>query len=295
MPSDVTESLAPSRSRLGIDDETYTQLSRVPYGERVAAVARAALARLDCPQYLSALDNALIEEPPPFGTDAYADIYCEASQDGQWMAVSLITNAEREGDGAKRLWSLGACSDDENEQQQLKRHAVDESRHALAYLALLDLTFPDATSPAFRKELNALSPGFSMDQPLCAVEGSPYAKLPSIDDFVQMNIAEIRTALHHLMQRPALATHCPPDNRSRARSIQQSLLQDELYHVAYTAALIERRAQSGRLNLAELFTRRFHDFNLITLEELGDRRFDCSLACCAKRPWCRAKAHISDA
>jgi hypothetical protein len=287
------ENFVPVRIGAGLYD-AYSLLSAMPYGERVVAVARAGLAQInsigESSRYIGALEKAIIEEPPPFGTLGYAEVYSGASQDGQWLAISLISNAEREGDGAKRLWSLAACSVNSKEQQQLKRHAVDESRHALAYLALLDLTFPEATSPKFRRELNELSPCYSMEQSLFAVEGSPYAKQPTIDDFVQMNIAEIRTALHHLMQRPALEQHCRPENRSQAKSIQQSLLKDELYHVAYTAVLIEQRAQTLGLDIVGLFAKRFHDFNIITMEELGDKQFDCSVSCCAKRPWCRAKA-----
>lgn len=262
---------------------------------RVALAARVALARtdppLECPIYCDALDRALADEPPPFDTQHYADIYREASADARWMAVSLITNAEREGDGAKRLWSLAACADDGPEKPLLKTHAIDESRHALYYLAILDLTFPEIVDPAFRVELNQLSPGFSPHRPLVPVEGSPYAKKPSLDDFLQMNIAEIRTTIHHIMQRPAIAQHCSESSRKRITSIQDALLRDELRHVAYTADLIERRAR--RLDageVANLFRKRFRDFNRITTEELGATVFDCSVECCAKRPSCRAKA-----
>src|SRR5690349_20834400 len=109
---------------------------------RVALAARVALTHcnpgVSCPRYLDAMDSALDREPPPFDTSTYADIYANASVDWQWMAVSLITNAEREGDGAKRLWSLAACCDHVDTRRLLKQHAVDESRHALLYLALLD-------------------------------------------------------------------------------------------------------------------------------------------------------------
>lgn len=246
---------------------------------RVAIAARVALSQcypsLECPIYFAALDKALKEEPPPFDTQDYSDIYREASADGQWMAISLITNAEREGDGAKRLWSLATCSDDVDVQQQLKSHAVDESRHALLYLALLDLTFPNAVTSSFRLELDQLSPRYSVEQKLFAVEGSPYARKPTIDDFLQMNIAEIRTAIHHVMQRSAIAKHCPPGNLRRITSIQDSLLQDELKHVAYTAVLIERIALKTNWDkVSSLFIRRLRDFNQITTKELGEKVFD---------------------
>ena len=259
--------------------EVEALLSAAPNIERVAVVARVALSQRDpqagCLRYLAALDKAIDEEPPPFGTEAYSNTYRAASASGQWLAMSLMTNAEREGDGAKRLWSLAACTDNEEERQLLKRHACDESSHALAYLALLDLSFPGAVDATFRAELNQLSPHFSMSQQPYPIEGSPYARKPSVDDYMQMNIAEIRTTIHHLMQRQALAEHCPPENMERTRKVLDSLLRDELSHVAYTAVLIEAKADTvDPEKLQQLFRKRLRDFNNITKEELGERVFD---------------------
>lgn len=247
--------------------------------DRIIAVARTALAQreppAECPVYLGLLARALSEEPPPYGEASYEEIFHGASADGQWLAISLITNAEREGDGATRLWSLAACSPEGEEQQLLKRHAVDESSHSLAYLALLDLAFPGAVAPEFRKELNQLSPGYAMGKTLVARPGSPYARVPSIDDYMQMNIAEIRTTLHHLMQRQALAVHCPPENHPKVLKILTSLLRDELSHVAYTAVLIEDKAQrADPAAVQALFSKRMRDFNDITKVELSQRKFD---------------------
>ncbi len=246
---------------------------------------------LECSRYFTALDQAMREEPPPFGSREYGIIYKSLSAEARWMAVSLITNAEREGDGAKRLWSLAACSVDGKHRGLLKRHACDESRHARIYLSLLDLAFPGAVAPEFAVELRQLSPGFSMRTEPFPVPGSPYAKVPTIDDFLQMNIAEIRTAIHHTMQRPALAEHSPPENAGKITSLQEALLKDELSHIAYTAMLIEEIGQGiDAGQLLALFRKRFHDFNAITTEELGGNVFDCSVACCARRPTCRARA-----
>jgi hypothetical protein len=263
---------------------------------RVALAARVALAQcspdFECPIYLEALETALEDEPPPFDTAHYAHIYEQSSVAPRWMAISLITNAEREGDGSRRLWSLAACSHHPSVKEQLKRHAVDESRHALLYLALLDLTFPGAADPQFREELNQLSPRWSLKQELFPVPGSPYAKNATIDDFLQMNIAEIRTTIHHIMQRPAISMHIDPDKQKKVTSIQDSLLGDELKHVAYTAVLIEKIAAGlPREGVHNLFRKRMRDFNRITMNELGETGvFDCSVACCARHDSCRAKA-----
>ena len=45
---------------------------------------------------------------------------------------------------------------------------------------------------------------------------------------------------------------------------------------------------------ADVVCMRLHNFNAITVEALGNTTFDCSVACCAKRPWRRAKVTPSD-
>ncbi|QDM15062.1 hypothetical protein FNL55_03190 [Tardiphaga sp. vice352] len=277
-----------------IADHVSALVSAEAFGNKVARIAQVAVDLYgglgECRKYSAAIGEALEREPPPFDAEPYATLYQESATDPRWMATSLLTNSEREGDGSRRLWSLAACAPDKDEQRQLKRHAVDESKHSLMYLALLDLAFPNSVSVEFRNELRQLSPGFSMHMKLFPVKGSPYAKVPTIDDFLQMNIAEIRTTIHHVMQRRALEAHCPPRNRQAMKRIQDSLLNDELAHVGYTAFLIEKLSEGAdQCNVAALFCKRFSDFNRITTEEFGDNAFDCSLACCARRDWCRAK------
>src|SRR5439155_9625153 len=118
--------------------DVFALLNAGRSADRAANVARIALSQytrpVECPTYFAALNRALLDEPPPFITDVYSQIYRNASAEGQWMLVSLMTNAEHEGEAAKRLWSLAANAVDRNEGELLKRHAVDESRHALAYL-----------------------------------------------------------------------------------------------------------------------------------------------------------------
>lgn len=259
--------------------DVHALLKGEPMANQVGAVARVALAQRNpgeaCPAYLAAVQEAVAAEPPPFGTDDYRDIYLGASANATWMVISLMRNSQREGQGATDLWSLSACSTDSTEQQLIKRHAVDESRHAKLYLALLDLAFPDAVDPVFRRQMERFSPDYTMTQQPSPVTGSLYAKSPTVDDFVQMNIAEIRTTIHHLMQRAALEAHCPTENLPRVTKLLNALLSDELGHVAYTAALIESKSAGlGPGGLSKLYCRRLHDFNRITSEEMRKMFYD---------------------
>ena len=260
---------------MGID----ALLDAPPGADRIVTITTTALAQRnpssEFPHYLATLKTSLRNNPPPYSGQAYCDIYDDAAQDGKWLAISLVTNAEREGDGATRLWTLSACASDAQEKALLKRHAVDESNHAKWYLAVFDLVFPGAVDEKFHAELRTLSPGYSMSRDVFVVEGSPYARPPTVDDYIQMNIAEIRTTVHHLMQRRALERHCSRELWPKTTQILDTLLNDELSHVAYTAELIEQKAAAlGRGRLEELFSKRMRDFNDITRSELERREFE---------------------
>ena len=245
---------------------------------QVLNVAELSLSHKDSPEnypkYMAALTNAMEELVPEFDKKNYGDLFRAAAEDAHWFATSLITNSEREGDGATRLWSMAACSPNDDEKQLIKRHAVDESNHSVAYLRMLDYTFPGAVEQDFREELERnLSPRFTMKQEPEAGVNTDYARPPSVDDYIQMNIAEIRTAIHHMLQRKALEHFCPDENKTPMFSISRALLRDELLHVGYTAKLIEQRADEVE-DLNALFLERLVDFNEITKQELKQKVFD---------------------
>ena len=232
---------------------------------------------LSLPVYQQSLIQACGEFPPPFGTPQYGEVYREAASDAAWLAVSLITNAEREGDGAQRLWSLAACTEDPVIAAQIKQHAIDESNHSRIYLKLVDLVFGDAVESDFRAQLESLSPGYTRFMTPTPKAGSPFAHPITLDDLVQMNIAEIRTTIHHLLQRPMLRAHCPPESHSRVGRLQRCLLRDEVKHVVYTAKLIEDySSHAGMDTVLQLVSQRLRDFNEVTLSELEKRVFEAT-------------------
>jgi hypothetical protein len=222
------------------------------------------------PHYRDALITACRKAPPPFGTKHYVKIYRDVAKDPSWMAISLIQNAQGEGEGSGHLWELAASTPDVRVAAQVKAHAIDESRHAKAYVAMLRLTFPDLVNNELHAQLTSLSPGYTLRSPLQAYEGSPYASAITLDDLIQMNIAEIRTLVHHLLQRPMLLAHCAPERRHRLSHLHDRLRLDEVRHIAYTAALIEEFAHRGDAGAVKrLMQERMSDFNAITHEDLG--------------------------
>jgi len=235
--------------------------------------ALAELGYADTPFFARALRAAVREVKPLFGTWEYGELYREAAANPEWLAISLITNAEREGDGATRLWSLAASTTDEQLSAEVRQHGIDESMHSLAYLRMLDFTFPGSVDDGFRASLESLSHKFAAGDRPFALPDSPYSHAVTIDDLIQMNVAEIRTRIHHLLQRPMLLAHCPERHRSRVRPILDRLLRDETRHVGYTARLIEHHAIDHPDEVEDLMIRRMRDFNEITDDELGHRIF----------------------
>jgi hypothetical protein len=241
--------------------------------DTVAAITIAALRAhgvCELPTYEQALASACDASPPPFGAPHYAELYRSCSSDPDWVALSLLTAAQSEGEGARHLWDMAACTEDTEVARQIQRHAIDESRHSLGYVTLLGLIFPHLVDETARRRLSTLSPGYTLDAPLSPTAGSAYAYSASVDELIQMNIAEIRTRIYHLLQRPVLLAqhHQSPEGR-RIRRILDSLLLDETRHVADTARLIERSAQrSGAQEVIELMHERVKDFNTITENEL---------------------------
>ena len=79
------------------------------------------------------------------------------------MAASLIANAEKEGEGSRKLWALSGRIDDPYISECVRKHAIDESRHALLYVAICELVFPGAMEGEVRVFAQSLSPRFASD------------------------------------------------------------------------------------------------------------------------------------
>jgi hypothetical protein len=250
--------------------DVYAHLSAQKSLERPETTARLALSRrkppAECPRYLDALKRAFWEEYPPFATELYEEMYGTASSNGQWLAMSLISQSQREGEKAKRLWALAAaCADNPAEQQLLKEQACGESKHALAYLKLLDTVFPESVDPTFRRELNQFSPGYTMKQELSSPNGGDR---PSLHDYLSLNIDEIRTVVQQVFQLRAIPQHCMADVTAQAAKTLNKLLADELDNIACTADLIEQKTLSQTTAaLQAFFCKGVSDFNRARSEE----------------------------
>jgi len=222
--------------------------------------------------YAASLRAACDAYPPPFGMAWYGEKYREAASNPDWLAMSLVANAAKEGEGAQKLWGLAGRTANYEVAEQIRMHAVDEARHARLYIAMLETAFPDTISEEIRPALLALSPGYSpRDQPPVS---PPAADNRVLDELIQMNIGEIRTRIHQLLLRPVLTAYCPPDRRGKLARILDSLLEDETRHIEYTARLIERSIGRGLGEFVHrTMAKRLDEFNQITLGEVGESTY----------------------
>ena len=190
-------------------------------------------------------------------------MYRTAAADPQWMAMSLISGVDRDGRRSRSIWRVASTWTDAGEREQLRAHAVDESRHALANVALLDLAFRGAIDDVFRTQLENLVPRYDGDTGPTGEVPQPHPARTAFDEWVLLNLAELRAAQLLTLQEPMLMEHCDIANRARANVELRGLLSDELRHIASTAQRIEgcladRAPAEARVRLRTL-VRAFND------------------------------------
>lgn len=226
----------------------------------------------DLHNYAAALEYACESAPPPFGEAWYGQKFRRLATDAQWLAHMLVVNADVEGEGARKLWALAEHCPDASITPQIKRHAVDESRHAKLYASVLGLVFGQPKSEALRERLRNTSPNYASKDVLqqqCAVSDEQL-----LDDLIQMNLGEARTRIHQMLFQPVLVAYAKPEMRPRVTKVMDGLLGDETAHICYTAKLIEQACQQGYGDFVrETMKLRLEEFNDITLREVGGDQY----------------------
>lgn len=219
----------------------------------------------DNPVFWSSFVASCDEVRPPYGCAWYGELFRESALNLNWLAKLLVVNAQKEADGARQLWALAGRIDDPSRRNQVRVHAIDESRHASYYISMLELAFPDAATNEQLRELRAISPGYKASD---APELTPSADNISIlDEIIQMNIGEVRTLVNQMLMRPVLDVIAPAKNRKRLLGLIDALGADELSHVSYTANVIED--MSTVADIPYIMTLRMQEFAEITCKEVG--------------------------
>lgn len=191
-------------------------------------------------QYVTVLARALSQEPPPWGTTLYEEMYRAAASDPQWMAMALITGADLKGRRSRDAWAVAEASDDPTDRIRLRAYAVEESRHARVDIALLDVVFPGAIDAGFREQLLSLAPRYRIDDARPPRDEAPVPSHGTFDAVVLLNFDELRGVLIGSIQRPMLVGHCPAAFREQAAAMLDEVLSDDLRHLGLGAEMIDR-------------------------------------------------------
>jgi hypothetical protein len=198
--------------------------------------------------YTAFLREACEAHPPPHGMAWYGNMYRQLARKTEWFANSLIINADKEGFGARQLWKFSVRMENTRLAEAVRRHSMDESKHARIFVGTLDLLFPSALEAGFRAQLRELSPGYNprTHPPTNLAPASEL--LPErrvMDDLIQGNFTEVRALILQLLLRPMFQAYAAPEKRARLLHISDGLIRDEARHIEYSAQFIEQYAAQG--------------------------------------------------
>jgi hypothetical protein len=234
-------------------------------------------------QYLRALGTAAIDtymeflreaceaHPPPHGMAWYGNMYRQLARKPDWFAHSLVINADKEGFGARQLWKFSVRMDNPRLAEAVRRHSMDESRHARMFVGILDLLFPSAIEAGFRATLKELSPGYTpKTHPPTGVVVSEVMSMERVmDELIQGNFTEIRALILQLLLRPMLQAYARPEERQKLLRVSDALIRDEVRHIEYSARFIEEYAIGNREWVRATMLDRMRAVNDVSLQEVS--------------------------
>jgi uncharacterized membrane-anchored protein YjiN (DUF445 family) len=225
----------------------------------------------EMPYYFSLLNEVCMKFETIWSTQAYFDHFKEMTLDPLWFASAIASNSAKEAEGARRIWEMASRVQDPVLYDLLRQHAVDESRHARFYIAMIKFVFPWCESD-LKEQLAEKLPAYTLDD-------HPQKNKPSsdnylLDELIQMNIGEIRTRVHQFMIAPILRAYCEEQHIEKINTIMKNLISDETRHVHYTAEWIESACKQGKHeDVRKILHRRWKQFNDITQAEMATAEF----------------------
>lgn len=229
------------------------------------------------PHYATLLDHAFTVASPPYSQEWFGRRYFELARDTEWFANSLVANSALEGYGSTQIWAFSNRMHGDIDVDAVRRHSMDESRHATMFVSIFNLVFPGADiGDAARRRMDEQQPRYS------AHRLPPGPRLPeaermsdadTLDELVGIHLTEIRALVLQLLLAPVLQVYAPAEARSRLKRLSAVLVRDEARHIDYTAAIFDQLAHEGRMDeLIDRFEVRTRDFNDLTMVELERER-----------------------
>src|SRR5205814_2971273 len=118
-----------------------------------------------------------------------------------------------EGYGATQIWKFANRVQNDSYASSVRQHALDESRHATIFIAMLNLVFPLITmDDATEHAIDRLQPKFSQNNhpPIeKPPESEQYSGERLLNELVQVHITEIRALVLQFLLRPTILAYSP--------------------------------------------------------------------------------------
>ena len=201
----------------------------------------------DCSAYSDLLGKAVLSIDPVFFRPEYSQFFwhCASTIPG-WVQRVLVACTKSESRGSLGLLDLWkATTICEEAEVGLLRHAKDEARHSRMFLRMLRLTYPGFLASSTMEETQRALAVIRRDDEVKS--GANVSEEDLIDQFVQLNITEIRTRIHLGFLAPIYFESTTDDKKSEVGELLQRLGRDEIVHIAYTAKLLNEWARGRDL------------------------------------------------
>lgn len=195
--------------------------------------------------YSHALRRAARAAAPIYGTARFGRSFRARACDPRWFAGLLVSDADLEGYSAQQLWRYADTLPAEHAEiaAAIRRHAADESRHARVFGNLALTVFPSLDCAELRSRLQAMAPDLGRELRLESGDARPLDEL--LSTLVLINLFEIKALILVRLLAPVALAYCPEPRRGKVAAMTRALVADELRHIGYTAAFLDRAARAG--------------------------------------------------
>lgn len=196
--------------------------------------------------YQVALERAWHSQPPPYDEPWFIHLHHQLARDPSWFASLLASNVDMEGYSSRQLWAYATALGSDEFGAALRRHALDEARHSRVFAYLLFLLFPRLKSAELVEKFSAMSPRHKR-QDVVSVPADKPRRPPEevLNSAVLISLHEIKALILEQMLRPVLLAYATAETRSKVERAMDAIIRDEMAHIQYSAAYVDRLIKRG--------------------------------------------------
>jgi hypothetical protein len=230
--------------------------------------------------YSRALSHSYRAHAPVFAKARFGQEYRRLARNPAWFSAHLVSNADLEGYSARQLDNYCQTLAIPSFANGMKRHALDEARHARIFTHLLFLLFPALETKEQKHKMEAFAPVLNP-----ATFGGTDPDLKDLNEetmeemlnaAILINLHEIKALVVEELLVPVLVAYGTEGTQSKIGLLARRLITDEVEHIRYSARFIETAMNQG---YGDYVFDAMADFqrtlNLVTLEGMDSTNQKC--------------------